>query len=71
MAEESAEYNLALLNRLTLGGTASIIGDSTIQARDCVTVNKSDIGMTGKWFVNGCEHSWSKDGYLTNLDLRQ
>lgn len=71
MAQDSADYNLTKLNRLTLGGSATILGNPDIQARDCVTVNKSDIGMTGLWYVYGCEHSWGKEGYVTNLDLRQ
>lgn len=71
MAQQSANYNLAKLNRLTVGGTAVIIGDPDIVARDCVTVNKSDIGMTGKWYVFGCEHDWSREGYKTNLELRK
>lgn len=71
MADRSADYNLALLNRLTIGGSATIIGDSTITCRDNVTVNKSDLGMTGDFYVYGIEHDFSKDGYKTNLDLRQ
>lgn len=71
MAQQSANYNLAKLNRLTVGGSLSAFGDSSINCRDCVTVNKSDIGMTGKFFVFGCEHDWSKEGYKTLLDLRQ
>lgn len=71
MAQQSANYNLAKLNRLTIGGTATIIGNPAINCRDCITVNKSDIGMTGKFYVYGIEHSVSKEGYKTSLDLRQ
>ena len=71
MASSSAAYNLAKLNRLTIGGTATIFGNPAINCRDCVTVSKGDIGMTGKFFVYGIEHSWSKEGYKTQLDLRQ
>ena len=71
MAQSTADYNLEKLNRLTIGGSATIIGDSTILCRDCVTVNKSDIGMTGIFYVYGCEHDWSQEGFKTNLDLRQ
>jgi hypothetical protein len=70
MAEDAAAYNLAKLNRLTIGGSASIEGDSSILCRDCVQVNKSDIGMSGQFFVYGCEHDWSQSGFITNLDLR-
>jgi hypothetical protein len=71
MAEDSAAYNLEKLNRLTLGGSLSVLGNPSINARDCITVSKADIGMTGLWYVYGCEHSWGKEGYLTNLELRQ
>jgi len=71
MAQQSADYNLAKLNRLTIGGTATIIGNPAINCRSCVTVNKSDIGMSGKFYVYGIEHAWSKEGYKTQLDFRK
>jgi hypothetical protein len=71
MAQMSADYNLVKLNRLTIGGSATIIGDSSIKCRDCVTVNKADIGMTGLWYVYGLEHSFSKDGFKSAMDLRK
>jgi hypothetical protein len=71
MAQMSADYNLLKLNRLTIGGSATIIGDSSIKCRDCVTVSKADIGMTGLWYIYGLEHSLSKDGFKTSLDLRK
>jgi len=71
MAQQSANYNLAKLNRLTIGGTISVIGNPAVHCRDCVTVSKSDIGMSGKFYVFGCEHDWSSGGYMLNLDLRQ
>ena len=71
MAQMSADYNLIKLNRLTIGGSATIIGDSSLKCRDCVTINKSDIGMTGLWYVYGLEHSFSKDGFKTSIDVRK
>jgi hypothetical protein len=71
MANQTASYNLAKLNRLTVGGSLTVFGNSAINCRDCITVNKSDIGMTGLWFVYGIEHQWSRDGYTTSMDLRQ
>lgn len=70
MAEQSADYNLAKLNRLTIGGSATIIGNPAINCRSCVNVSKADIGMTGQFYVFGIEHQWSKDGYKTSMDLR-
>lgn len=70
-ASSAASYNLAKLNRLTIGGTASVIGDPSISCRSCVNVSKADIGMSGQFFVYACEHEWGNDGYKTNLDLRK
>lgn len=70
-ADSAASYNLDKLNRLTIGGSATIIGNPAINCRSCVTVNKSDIGMTGKFYVYGIDHEWARDGYRTNLELRQ
>jgi hypothetical protein len=70
MANTIATYNLAKLNRLTIGGTITTFGNSSVNCRDCVTVNKSDIGMSGKFYVYSIEHLWSKDGFTTQMDLR-
>jgi hypothetical protein len=71
MAQTTANYNLAALNRLTIGGSATIIGDSGIHCRDCVAVDRAGIGMSGQFYVFGIEHSWSQAGYTTSLELRQ
>ena len=70
MATQSAIYNLDLLNRLTEHVSVSIIGDPSINCRDVVTINRPTIGVTGDWYVYSCEHNWSKEGYITNLELR-
>ena len=70
MADQTASFNLAKLNRLTIGGSLTTFGNSSVACRDCVDVSMSAIGMTGQFFVYGIEHSWSKDGYTTTMDLR-
>jgi hypothetical protein len=71
MAQLAANYNLALLNRLTKEGNITIIGDSSINARDIITVTETNTGMSGDWYVYGIEHSWSQRGFTTMLTLRQ
>lgn len=71
MAQLAADYNLALLNRLTKEGNITIIGDSSINARDVITVTETNTSMSGDWYVYGIEHSWSQRGYTTTLTLRQ
>lgn len=70
MAQRTANYNLAKLNRLTRSAQVTIIGNPKIECRKNVTVNKGDIGMTGQWYIYGMEHSWSNSGYTTSLELR-
>jgi hypothetical protein len=28
------------------------------------------LGLSGNWYVYLSEHQWSKDGFVTNLELR-
>lgn len=71
MASQAASYNLDLYNRLTYKVNVQIIGNPNLDARICVTMNKSSLGVTGLWYVYSIEHSWSKDGYTTSMDLRK
>lgn len=71
MASQSAAYNLELLNRLTQRMTITIAGKTGLQARQCVTVNLPEVGISSqKWYIYAIEHSWSETGYITNLELR-
>lgn len=71
MAQQSADYNLELLNRLTQKVNLSVIGRTGVVPRTIATVTLPDIGVTGDWYVYSCEHNWSKAGFLTNLELRR
>jgi hypothetical protein len=71
MADLAASYNLDLLNRLTKEATITILGDSSISAREVVTVTESRTGMSGDWYVYGVDHSWGSGGFTTTLTLRQ
>jgi len=70
MASQAAAYNLVLYNRLTKRINCSVVGSSSYEARKVYTVNKSDIGATGDWYVYGITHNWSRAGYLTAMELR-
>lgn len=71
MANQAASYNLDLLNRLTKRLSLSIVGKTGLAAREVVTVNLPELGITGQdWYVYGIEHNWSRAGYITNLELR-
>lgn len=71
MAQDSADYNLPLVNRLTKNTQVTIKGNPNINCRDTVTLNKADLGATGDWYVYSCTHNFNKGGYTTELELRQ
>lgn len=71
MADQAADYNLELLNRLTQSVNLSVIGMTGVVPRTIATVTLPSIGVTGDWYVYGVEHNWSKAGYITNLELRK
>jgi hypothetical protein len=71
MADQAADYNLDLLNRLTQKVDLTIVGTTGIVPRTIATVTISDIGVSGKWYVYAVEHNWSKAGYTTTMELRK
>lgn len=70
MAQDIADYNLDMLNRLEKGITARVVGVPTVNARDTVTFVEAETGASGDWFVYGCKHSLS-DFYSQALTLVQ
>lgn len=70
MAQDIADYNLNLLNRLEKTLTLSVVGTPSIKARSTVTVTESETGVSGDWFVYGCSHELT-DFYTTRLTLTQ
>lgn len=72
MAEQSAEYNLDLLNKLTYKLSISMLGVTELIARTCVTMDIPEFDINDeKWYIYAIEHNWSRAGYLTNLELRK
>lgn len=71
MAQDAAEYNLDLYNRLTRRCLISALGDPSVNARNNVGITVSSIGASGSWYAYGVEHVWSKEGYVTNIDARK
>lgn len=71
MAQDAANYNLELYNRLTRRCMLSVVGNPNINARGNVEIVIPSIGVSGHWYVYGVEHSWGKDGYVTNVEARK
>lgn len=70
MADDAAQWNLAQVNRLTKRMSISIPGDPNLEARKVVSVSSSISGASGNWYIYGIEHSFSRDGFITSVDLR-
>lgn len=71
MANNSASYNLAKLNRLTEEVAVEVMGDPDYVARQVLTVDEDFTGVSGAWYIYSCEHRWSDAGYVTNMELRK
>lgn len=71
MAQLAAEYNLELLNRLTVEATVVIFGNPHLEARDVITINSSVFGINTDFYVYTVDQNWSSSGYTTTLTLRK
>lgn len=72
MAQQAADYNLDLLNKLTFRLSLSMEGYTNLFARSVVTVTLTELSITSEdWYIFAMEHNWSRSGYVTNLELRR
>lgn len=71
LAQDIADYNLNLLNRIIKQLTVTVEGDVDLEARTVITVNDSRLGISNQlYYVYGCDHSFGPNGYVCSLDLR-
>lgn len=70
-AQDSADFNLDLYNRLTKQATVEVIGDYSIHRNQIATVTETETGISGDWFIYNAAHAWGIDGYTVRLTLRQ
>ena len=71
MADNAVDYNLALYNRVTTQASVVIIGDPDLLARKVIHVTESNLGIDSDWYIYTATHSWSRAGYVTDMELRQ
>jgi len=72
LAQSAADYNLTLFNRLGYGITMSVVGDPSYIARNTITINDGILGIDKKdFYIFLSEHSWSKSGYVVNMELNR
>ncbi len=69
-ATKAANYNLSLLNRLSVGLQLTIIGDYELSAHKAVHATIDKISIDDDFYIFYAEHNWSAKGYTTTLDLR-
>lgn len=71
MAQDSADYNLDLYNKLTESLRIEAEGDHMVRCRDTVIV--TDLLFTGmnadEWFVFSISHKVTDDGYTMSVNL--
>ena len=68
MAQQTAEYNLTLLNRVTETITLDSVGIPGLARGDIVDIDFSAT-VTGTWFVYECSHTINRSGYKTHCVL--
>jgi hypothetical protein len=56
MATETAQINLAQLNKLTESVIADVIGDTSVNYLQTVSITDPKIVLSGNWFISQCEH---------------
>lgn len=70
MAQQAAEYNLTLLNRVTETVTLDAIGNTSILRNSVVTMDYPALSLSGDWFVYECTHRISSsEGYRIHCVL--
>lgn len=70
-AQDCADYNLYLYNKLTESASINVEGDPSLHARYVIAVKNDVPDVNGNWYVYSCDHSLSKSGYTTSLELRR
>jgi len=71
-AQDIADYNLDMLNRLTYEVDLETIGDPSLQARQILRLNQSYITVANvNWYAYAVDHKWSRAGYINSMVLRR
>ena len=70
MAQQAADYNLELLNRLTQSVSIVMIGNPIYYPRAIATVTNVALGVSGDWYIYSVTHSASSAGFTTSMEVR-
>jgi hypothetical protein len=70
VADKASSYNLLMLNRLNKNLELTILGDPARTCRTVCTINSTEMGLSGDWYIFSINQEWSKSGFTTNMSLR-
>jgi len=70
MANRTASYNLAAMNRPNREVTVSVLGDYELKARETINVTLTTLGINEEMYIFSANHTWSRAGYEVSLVLR-
>ena len=70
MAQQAADYNLDLLNRLTRRVAVQLVGEPSIETRNTMNVSISSLGIDEELYIYSVSHSFGREGYTTSVELR-
>ena len=71
VADDTADYNLKLMNRLSSEISMTVVGDPDLLARRVVTINETKLGINMDYYIFSAEHTISNAGYVVNMLLRR
>jgi hypothetical protein len=69
LAQDCADYNLILLNRLQVSASCTIVGSPDYDCRDVIAIDEAVTGLSGDWYIFSIQQSWSKSGFTTLLEI--
>jgi hypothetical protein len=70
-ADNAADYNLTLYNKLTIQASVNTLGDPDLLARKVIHIDEGKLGEADEWYIYVAEHSWSSQGYVVGMELRK
>jgi hypothetical protein len=69
IADNAADYNLSLYNRLTETINCEVLGNPGIKPRQFVTITESLTQTSGSWFIHSVTHNLDDAGFVTRMML--
>lgn len=71
MAQDIADYNLHLFNKITSSVSATVTGDVSLLPFTAVHVESTKMAINEDYYIYSTTHTINRSGYLTQLELRK